>query len=76
MLSDANLVEVNDMRGIWERKESNLVVPGFNRLLYLLSYVPIWWAVLGSNQRPYPCGGCALPTELTAQFRHSSAIAG
>ena len=42
MLSDANLVEVNDMCGIWERKESNLVAPGFNRLLYLLSYVPIW----------------------------------
>ncbi|EST58285.1 hypothetical protein K151_1016 [Proteus hauseri ZMd44] len=27
-----------------------------------------WWAVLGSNQRPPPCKGDALPTELTAHF--------
>ena len=26
-----------------------------------------WWAVLGSNQRPPPCKGDALPTELTAR---------
>ena len=35
-----------------------------------------WWAVLGSNQRPLPCEGSALPLRLTArerrEFKHRS----
>src|SRR5712691_2425262 len=26
-----------------------------------------WWAEQGSNLRPQPCKGCALPTELSAR---------
>jgi hypothetical protein len=28
-----------------------------------------WWALRGSNPRPSPCKGDALPTELSARFR-------
>ena len=28
-----------------------------------------WWALRGSNSRPNPCKGSALPTELSARFR-------
>ena len=30
------------------------------------------WAVTGSNRRPLPCRGSALPTELTARDAHST----
>src|SRR6267143_2637576 len=31
-------------------------------------YAPVrWWAEQGSNLRPQPCKGCALPTELSAR---------
>ena len=23
-----------------------------------------WWSLSGSNRRPHPCKGCALPSEL------------
>lgn len=26
-----------------------------------------WWDLLGSNQRPHPCEGCALPAELKSR---------
>jgi hypothetical protein len=28
-----------------------------------------WWAEQGSNLRPQPCKGCALPAELSARVR-------
>src|SRR5690606_31006087 len=27
-----------------------------------------WWVLTGSNRRPTPCKGAALPTELSTQF--------
>ncbi|VXC33044.1 hypothetical protein MASSI9I_60283 [Massilia sp. 9I] len=28
----------------------------------------LWWALRGSNSRPNPCKGSALPTELSARY--------
>ena len=30
-------------------------------------HLKTWWAEQGSNLRPQPCKGCALPTELSAR---------
>ena len=27
-----------------------------------------WWSQSGSNRRPHPCKGCALPAELWPHF--------
>ena len=39
----------------------------FSPLLYLLSYLSIWWAILGSNQGPTGYEPVALTTELMAR---------
>lgn len=28
----------------------------------------VWWVMTGSNRRPTPCKGAALPTELITRF--------
>jgi hypothetical protein len=33
----------------------------FNPLLYLMSYIGVWWMMLGSNQRPSQCQCDILP---------------
>lgn len=33
-----------------------------------------WWAEQGSNLRPQPCKGCALPAELSARVRRRRAL--
>jgi hypothetical protein len=46
----------------------------YRSVLSQLGFISVfcrWWALRGSNSRPKPCKGSALPTELSAHLEHS-----
>ena len=48
----------------------------FSPLLYLLSYLSVWWAILGSNQGPTGYEPVALTSELMAHSEKVVGVAG
>ena len=45
---------------------ARLIMKGINH--HLFTCMGTWWVLTGSNRRPTPCKGAALPTELRTRY--------
>lgn len=66
--SDISLLyDVNDLRVPAEAGSKLVLLSIDNALSSVCTLSGLWWSRTGSNRRPMPCKGIALPTELRPQ---------